>query len=702
MSTYKDRYNKLYFFFDNLPASVSLIDEDCRYLFVNNDFHKSFLSDDQPKERVLGKRNDVFFSHNIASRLDSNNYSVLKLGDTRCYEEVVEGKNGENQFWLSMKKPVFSSNGDAKLVITVSLNITERKKIEEKLGLNFLDDDNKPLLSYVYDSNQYSYFDQGSKLFSTDLCEFINELSFIQFFNNLDLGNELHAKLAVDFFETTLFNFPANIYVKDHEFRIKFVNANLARDISLSSPEEAIGKTLFDLIPMDVAQSLTDLDRILLSTDDTSFYEEPIVLDDSPRFYLSYKRSVYDPSTGHKLILGASVDYTIQKQLEINFRQALAKQSLDQEAKEIFVTNISHDIRTPITGMLGLISEIKSKTNDYPGLQNKVCSLESLTNEFLSLFNGILKSVEDSEEGILTEAVESFNLKKLISSCLSLFKPSLMYKDVYLSVIYNKNFPDSYYGNAGIIKHILINLLGNAVKFTETGEIKLIVNYDSDKKILELVVSDTGIGINQSDHAKIFERFTRLDLSPNSRYQGAGLGLYMVKKYVDALKGKISLRSRLGLGATFSVKLPFLMAEADKNKPLEIKDDGNHAVAKELEISVLIVEDNVLAARAFKHIVESTGVVVTIAESGAEALKLVAENSYQIIFLDLGLPDLSGIDVLTSLKRNLNTENANIYILSGHVTREIDEQCIRAGASGTYTKPMMLEQVKDILKVINK
>ncbi|MDG2348997.1 MAG: ATP-binding protein [Gammaproteobacteria bacterium] len=693
-------FNLLRLYFDNLPVPVSVLDDSGNYLYCNISFYETFLKQEYNPFFLLGKRNSDLFSTQVANNLDSNNYLAMKLGGTQCFEEYIEFESNEFDYWLSLKKPVFTTDGEAKLLISAFLNITERKKNENKLGLGIFDENNQPFLNYVYGNEALSYLDQGSRLIPKNITKLLKKSSLLNLLKNIDFNSENSINIMAELLEITLLNFPGNVYVRDDQSNVKFININLASVIGIDSAQNAFGKSMYDLLPIDVADTLVAEDKKILSSKDVHFMLEPVILHGNEQFYMSYKRSMKNPFESGHLFIGISVDYTLQKQLELNIEKAINSQSLNQKTMESFVTNISHDIRTPITGMLGLISEIKSQVDHYPDLYNKLNTLDTLTNEFLSFFNGILQSVENNDGVHVSENNEPINLEALVKSCIALFKPSLMYQDVYLTTLIPNNIPKYLIGNERMIKQIIINLIGNAVKFSESGEIKVILTYQTKLEKLQIVVSDHGIGINQCDHDRIFERFTRLDLSPNSRYSGSGLGLYIVKKYVDLLKGNVKVKSRLGKGSAFTVTLS--MPKAGDSIGTEINgNELNQPIVLLNNLRVLVVEDNKLACLALKNSIVSLGLSVDVATTGKDALNLIRNTNYDYIFLDLGLPDQSGLDVLLKLRNNSNCKDIPIFVLSGHVTKQMYETCCSIGATGVYMKPMLQNQVKEVLNLNN-
>ncbi|MEE2769966.1 MAG: ATP-binding protein [Pseudomonadota bacterium] len=698
MSSINNKFDMLRLYFDSLPTPVSVLDENGFYLYCNEAFYESFLKTSYKPFSLLGKRNSDLIDESTAKIFDSNHHLAQKLGGTQCFEESIKHPNGEHDYWLSLKKPVLIYNGKNCLIISVFINITQRKLNEKKLGLDIFDQNNQLFLNYIYANQSLNYLDQGSKLIPKSISDQFAQESLLSCLKRFDFKDEKSIMLMRELLEITLLNFPGNIYVKDDELRLKFINLNLVRDLGIEKPSDIINKTSEDFLPADVALPLKEDDLKVMASNQLFSFEEPVTLNGEERCYLSFKKSINNPYDKGKLLVGISVDYTIQKQLDTNIKQAINSQNLNQKAKESFITNISHDIRTPITGMLGLISEIKKELTQHPELENKITTLESLTKEFLNFFNSILESVENKDSVVAKKVNSICNVRNIVNSSIALFKPSIMYQEVSLNALIANDVPNHLIGNEKVIKRIVINVLGNAIKFSHKGEVKIIVTYDKTKAYLNIIVSDQGIGISEADSHKIFERFTKLDLSPNSQYKGSGLGLFIVKKYIDLLGGTISVKSKLGKGSTFSIKLP--MKEADNNVLSKVSGADEFQSEVDLivnkEEKILIVEDNKLASLALKNMIEMFGFQVLVVETGKKAFEALETNDFKCLFLDIGLPDQSGMDVLLELKKNVQYKALPVVMLSGDITKENDLFCIKNGATAVYTKPIQKDQVKNI------
>lgn len=704
-SAFVERVKQYQFFLQKLPGVLYVVDANGRYIFANDDTTQMSQTS---VDKMIGFMNKDIYSHANALVLDANNFMVMQSTAVRTFEEAIipKEKNKQLQFWLSVRKTIFTPDDEPLLVVNYSVNVTDRKKLDQELGLNFFDKEKNQVLTSVNYPDQYLSHIQNNEGVN---AYFTSGRPIEHALNELDERVEADAAILCDFYNMILDHCPANIYAFNRDNSLiyhnsmqqffnqqylrqqkssEFQNQFCPKEVNEKISELYNDKRVIDMVTLNNKKALNKLKTIQC--------EEAVIV--NKQVFMSMKRGVVSPFTNQSILLGASVDYSLQKELEIKFRRALNKQKIDNEAKEAFITNISHDIRTPITGMLGLISEIKELSQGSPVISDQLQELEGVTNEFLSLFNGILKTVEEDETVFLSSNKTYFNLLQLIERCASMYRPVLAHRNIDLLIDASDDVPLHYYDNPMIIKRIVFNLLGNAVKFTHEGKISIHVDYDHAAHALILTVADTGIGIREYAHKIIFDRFTRLDLSAFSRYPGYGLGLFMVKKYVDLMKGKVNVTSRLGEGATFSLTLPMKPVShvPEEDKPLVTRRPQTRMQPGLKKI--LLVEDNVLAARALQQMLESLQYEVAKADNGKKALDMARSEAFAVIFLDLGLPDQSGLDVLLSLRHHDMTKHTPIYMLSGHITNEMRLQCMEHGADGAYTKPMEKNALAELLE----
>ncbi|MDF1654914.1 MAG: ATP-binding protein [Coxiellaceae bacterium] len=415
---------------------------------------------------------------------------------------------------------------------------------------------------------------------------------------------------------------------------------------------------------------------------------------------------------------------------KITGRKMRLKAEAANAAKTEFIANMSHDIRTPITGMLAMVQDLlntaenaKSSTmSDRVVLDNMVETvrrdgelLMGATDELLHLCNEILEVVQ-LEFGEPVEINESFSVSELVKHNIELLLPNAQHKKLQLSAVIEPTVPQYLFGARSYFDRTLLNLLSNALKFTDIGYVKVTVaemkpakaEYNKgDTVTLQIKVEDSGIGIPKNKFNTVFEHFSRLSPSYEGVYKGSGLGLHTVKRYVDSMQGKIELKSELGKGTCFLLTLPFHVADHNdkshqpflaqkKMEPTVIataatKTPLETGLSEEPWATILVVEDNSLAAMAVTLVLKPFHCAVDVAEDGAEAIKKAKKKTYQLIFMDIGLPDFSGIEVAKQIRALSNAARANvpIVVLTGHSCDvKTRQEYLAAGIQDVVTKPV--------------
>jgi two-component system aerobic respiration control sensor histidine kinase ArcB len=501
---------------------------------------------------------------------------------------------------------------------------------------------------------------------------------------------------------------PAYIYWKDRDgiwlgcnkSEFNALSKALNEDGEALSKLDIIGKTNHDLFDEEYATILTDNDEYVMENGRDHMFEETFNHGDgSTQYFFSLKSPRKDSSGKVVGLIGAAFDISEQKVLEEELKIALEKASTDAKAKKSFIDSLSHDIRTPLTGILGLIEIIKDKSENNPEVFIYSSILVDATKSFLNFFNDIIETVEESENNdVLINSVVS--LKEIVNECMLLFLPAATQKKIKIKTTGFESLPKYINTNKRILMRVLTNLIGNAIKFTEKGEVKIHYSRDvNNLNNLRVTISDTGIGIPSDFLEKIFDRFTQVNSKNIGSYKGAGLGLFMVKKYVESLGGTITVDSMEGIGSSFIVMIP-----------IEFQDSvvlGSNAVNDDLSDSeiylcqqirnkkILIIEDNDLAAFALKNMLDIYQHEVDLASDGKEAVDKLALKQYDIVFLDQDLPYLSGREVLDEFKKHESCKDTIFIMLSGH----LDKSEKIPGCHEQILKPM---QKNILVRIINK
>ncbi|MFK7923312.1 MAG: ATP-binding protein [Bacteroidia bacterium] len=368
-------------------------------------------------------------------------------------------------------------------------------------------------------------------------------------------------------------------------------------------------------------------------------------------------------------------------------------------AKTQFLSNMSHEIRTPLNAIMGMIGLIIEDSKDELA-QNHANSIKYSAENLLKIINEIL-DLSKIEAGKLTFEKIAFRLDSLIDSLKDIFQHKANDKNIDLLVEFTPETPLSLFGDQVKLNQILVNLVGNAFKFTEKGEVKIRIHardIKAKKCILCVEVSDTGIGIPKSKQSRIFESFSQANNSTTRLYGGTGLGLAITKNLVELQNGTISLESEMGVGTSFTIELPIEIAEVSDINPKKTKRSHNYEVLK--GIKVLVVEDIAVNRLFMKHVFRRKNIPVEFAINGKEAISILAKKSFDIVFMDLHMPIMDGWEatrIIRSADSPVLDNHVPIIALSADAFKETQSEVNALGMDGFITKPVNIHILYDTL-----
>ena len=374
------------------------------------------------------------------------------------------------------------------------------------------------------------------------------------------------------------------------------------------------------------------------------------------------------------------------------------------KAKSEFLANMSHEIRTPINTVLGMNEMILRRTDD-PDILDYSSNIQASGRTLLSLINSILdfSKIEDGKMQILPVRYETADL---ISSLVNSISPRAKKKELKFNLNIDESIPAVLMGDDVRVTQIIMNLLTNAVKYTEKGEITLSIldaGREDGAVFLSVEVKDTGMGIRKEDMERLFESFTRLDEEHNRNIEGTGLGMAIVTKLLEMMDSKLNVESTYGEGSVFSFRLAQQII--DETPIGNFEDRTKESVAhrkinenfKVKNAHVLVVDDNELNLKVAENLMKIFDIVPDMAESGKEAIEKMEDKEYNIVFLDHMMSEMDGIETLKEIKkRNLQREKTAVIALTANAIAGAEETYLAEGFDGYLSKPIEIEKLKTI------
>ena len=392
-------------------------------------------------------------------------------------------------------------------------------------------------------------------------------------------------------------------------------------------------------------------------------------------------------------------DITAEKTSELELIAAKEQALAASKSKSEFLANMSHEIRTPLNGIMGMLQLLESTVTDSEQTEYIDIALNSGRN-LTNLITDIL-DLSRIEQGYVALESHGFNINHLVEDVINTFITELTSKNLEIKTSIDKSIPDLVYGDSGRLRQIIFNIFGNSVKFTSLGCISLTITSLANNNIINIFIeiSDTGIGIPEDKLDEIFVPFTQVDGSLTRKYGGVGLGLSIVKKLLLVMGGSITVENNEGGGTTTCIAIPLKTTEPPILEDTVKTNDIIHENV--LNLKILIAEDDKVNQLAISSFVKKIGHTALCANDGVETLKLLQSEKFDLILMDIHMPNLDGVET-TSAIRNSNEKFSKIPIiaLTAHAMAGDREKFLAHGMNGYLSKPIIIEDLKNTIDKI--
>lgn len=668
------------------PVSIVITDIDANIIYVNNAFTNT--SGYGGKE-IIGRNCSILKSGLHEKEFYTNLWNVILSGETWKGEFYNKKKNGDIYCELTTISPIFDKSRNIGSFVAIKDDITRRKKREQDLKDKATRLDTHS--SYLLELTQ-----------NEDLTEKTLEDAFdsITKFSSLGLGitrssiwlyeNNMKTLRCVCLYVNRVKQDVKGLVITSEQYPIYFAHLLRNRPIAAVDAQNDIRTSEF-------------VRHYLKKNNINSILDIPIWLRGETFGILSNEdRNIKEWKTDEISYVRSLADF-VSLTVEANDRRIAQKNAEDAtNAKSDFIANMSHEIRTPMNAIIGLLHLLRrtktdKKQDDY------INKMNNASNNLLGIINDILDFSKIESGNIEIEHVD-FDLDELVDNIIGLLQIKIENKDLELILFIDKNVPKMLNGDPLRIGQILLNLAANAIKFTPKGkiEIKCVVdNIDNNTVILKFSVIDTGIGLTSDQTKKLFKSFSQADTSTTRKYGGTGLGLSISKKLTELMDGHIDVQSVYEKGSTFSFtfKCKIIDSIKIKDNAKSLKPTSNEILLKGRGIKILLVEDNKINQQVIIEIMEQDNVSIDLAENGIEALEMVRNNIYNIVLMDLQMPDMDGLTATEIIRRTIPLDKLPIIAMTGNAISGVRDEVLNAGMNDYITKPI---DIDNMFRTINK
>lgn len=521
----------------------------------------------------------------------------------------------------------------------------------------------------------------------------VKELQFMIWNNNTAKQMELDMKVLEEarrreqvLLQAVVDNNPNLIYIKNLHGDYLLINRKMKQllGMPLDADVSAIKDTNVFAGNDERLQQYREYDRRVVENCETISLEEAFNHPTGQRHLYVMKFPISGNDGRVEYVCGVSIDITDLKRAELEMRDAREEALQAKEAQENFLANMSHEIRTPMNGVMGMSNLLlESPLNESQ--KEYVQSIKESAENLLSIINDLL-DFSKIKSGKFHIDNADFNLADTVRKAIYPLQVKAQEKNLVLNCLIDTNVPETVMGDALRLQQMIINLTANAVKFTKEGSISIKlypVSQDGEDVVLGVDVADTGIGIAADKLDRVFELYTQSDKNTSRVYGGTGLGLAIVKQLAELQQGTVTVRSEVGKGSVFTLHIPYKVKTQAAKKEVKAQAVQNGMLQG---LRILIAEDNLINQKVVVYTLKNQGAEATVANNGKEAVELLQAAPYDLILMDLQMPEMDGYQATGYIRNDMKSGIPIIAMTADAMKGEADK-CMEAGMQDYISKP---------------